>query len=197
MKTIYFLMLLKFICFAQTDTSLVELIKIDSTFILDVRYATSNNFTGQKVYNDTIVFLRKEAAEKLSRANQYLIKNYSYSIKVYDGFRPLSVQKIFWKIMPDKRYVANPTKGSRHNRGAAVDLTLVDSNGVELDMGTDFDNFTVRAHHTYKNLPKNVLRNRKLLKEVMEKFGFSSIETEWWHYDLKGWTKYSIIENIK
>ncbi len=197
MKLVKFLFLL--ICFtgliqAQTDTSIVWLGEIDSTIVTDVRYATTNNFTGKVLYPTDKVYLRKIVAEKLSEANRYLMKNYNLRIKIFDGYRPLSVQKIMWKIMPDDRYVANPAKGSRHNRGAAVDVTLIDSIGNELDMGTEYDNFTVKAHPDYKNLPEKVLRNRKLLRDVMIKFGFRPITSEWWHFDFKGWKKFSILD---
>ena len=197
MKLVKFLFL--FICFtsliqAQTDTSIVWLGEIDSTIVTDVRYATTNNFTGKVLYSTDKVYLRKIVAEKLSEANRYLMKNYNLRIKIFDGYRPLSVQKIMWKIMPDDRYVANPAKGSRHNRGAAVDVTLIDSLGNELDMGTEYDNFTVKAHPDYKNFPEKVLQNRKLLRDVMIKFGFRPITSEWWHFDFKGWKKFSILD---
>jgi len=179
---------------AQTDTSIVWLGTIDSTIITDVRYATTNNFTGKILYPTDKVYLRKIVAEKLSEAHRYLMKNYNLRIKIFDGYRPLSVQKIMWKIMPDERYVANPAKGSRHNRGAAVDITLIDSLGNELDMGTEYDNFTVKAHPDYKRLPEKVLRNRKLLRDVMIKFGFRPITSEWWHFDFKGWKNFSILD---
>ena len=134
---------------AQTDTSLVLVKNIDSTIVEDVRYATTNNFTGQVLYPSSKVYLRLAAAEKLAEANKYLKENYNYRIKVFDGYRPLHVQKIMWQIMPDDRYVADPKKGSKHNRGAAVDITLIDSTGAQLDMGTPYDNFTKKAHYTY------------------------------------------------
>jgi len=123
-----------------------------------------------------------------------LKEKYNLRLKVYDGYRPLSVQKKMWAIMPDERYVANPAKGSRHNRGCAVDLTLVDSLGNELDMGTPYDDFTEKSHIDYKNLPPEVLRNRRILQEAMTKFNFILMRTEWWHFDYKGWEKYPILD---
>jgi len=99
-----------------------------------------------------------------------------------------------WEILPDSRYVANPANGSRHNRGAAVDVTLVDSTGTELSMPTEFDDFTERARQNYKNLSAEVRRNRWILKSIMEKYGFSAIDSEWWHYDLKGWEIYPVTD---
>ena len=115
-------------------------------------------------------------------------------LKVWDCYRPLSVQKILWSIVPDERYVANPAKGSRHNRGCAVDLTLVDSLGNELPMPTKYDDFTEKAHRDYYNLPDTVIKNRKILEDVMKKYGFIPLPTEWWHFDAQGWENFSILD---
>jgi len=173
---------------------LVNIQELDSTILIDVRYATENNFTGQRLYEIAKVYLIKKAAEALVKANKYLKEKYNLRLKVYDGYRPLSVQKKMWAIMPDERYVANPIKGSRHNRGCAVDLTLVDSFGNELDMGTPYDDFTEKSHIDYKNLPPEVLRNRRILQEAMTKFNFTPMRTEWWHFDYKGWEKFPILD---
>jgi len=175
-------------------SKLVNIQELDSTILIDVRYATKNNFTGQKLYETDKVYLIKEAAQDLVKANKYLKEKYNLRLKIYDGYRPLSVQKKMWAIMPDDRYVANPAKGSRHNRGCAVDLTLVDSLGNELDMGTHYDDFTEKSHIDYKNLPPEVLRNRRILQEAMTKFNFTPMRTEWWHFDYKGWEKYPILD---
>ncbi|MFH0733420.1 MAG: M15 family metallopeptidase [bacterium] len=180
--------------FGQNDTSIVFLKNLDSTIVFDVKYATKDNFTKQVLYPTGNVYIRKVVGEKLVLANKYLKEKYNLKIKVYDAYRPLSVQKIMWKIMPDNRYVADPKKGSRHNRGAAVDLTLIDENGQELDMGTPYDDFTQKAHSTYKDLPADVLKNRTILQETMKKFGFEEIESEWWHYDFKGWSKFAVLD---
>lgn len=179
--------------YAQKN-KLVNIQELDSTILIDVRYATENNFTGQKLYETNKVYLIKEAARDLIKAHKYLKEKYNLRLKIYDGYRPLSVQKKMWAIMPDDRYVANPAKGSRHNRGCAVDLTLVDSLGNELDMGTPYDDFTEKSHIDYKNLPPEVLRNRKILQEAMTKFNFTPMRTEWWHFDYKGWEKYPILD---
>ena len=175
-------------------SKLVNIQELDSTILIDVRYATKNNFTGQKLYETDKVYLIKEAAQDLVKANKYLKEKYNLRLKIYDGYRPLSVQKKMWAIMPDDRYVANPAKGSRHNRGCAVDLTLVDSLGNELDMGTLYDDFTEKAHIDYEKLPTDVLKNRKILQEAMTKFNFTPMRTEWWHFDYKGWEKYPILD---
>lgn len=201
MKSIRFILsgILLFIsintCFTQKFShNLIDIHKIDSTIKLDVKYATINNFTGVVLYKSAKVFLIKEAAEQLVKANNYLKKKYYLQIKIFDGYRPLSVQKRMWEIMPDERYVANPSKGSRHNRGCAVDLTLIDSLGNELDMGTPYDDFTEKSHIDYQDLPPKVLQNRKLLRETMMKFGFVPMRTEWWHFDYKDWKKYPILD---
>jgi zinc D-Ala-D-Ala dipeptidase len=116
-----------------------------------------------------------------------LFEEKGYKIKFFDCFRPLYIQKRMWDIKPDSRYVANPNKsGSIHNRGAAVDITLIDKDGKELDMGTQFDHFGEEAHHAYTKLPDTVSSNRILLKEIMEKSGFKAQNSEWWHYSYIG-----------
>lgn len=194
-QTLFIIFLLTFISLnAQCDTSIVPLSSIDSTIMTDVKYATTNNFTGQVLYPTDKVYIRKIVGEALAKVQTYLLENFNLQIKVFDGYRPLSVQKKMWKIMPDDRYVANPATGSRHNRGAAVDLTLVDSTGTELEMGTEYDNFTEKAHYDYPDLSEKIKSNRKILLDTMVKFGFSPIESEWWHFDFKGWKKFSILD---
>lgn len=180
--------------FAQEDTTIIFLRDIDSTFRFDVRYATTNNFTGKILYPTDKIYLRKAAADSLKKVNQFLREEYNLRLKIFDGYRPLSVQKFMWSVFPDDRYVANPKTGSRHNRGAAVDLTLIDSNEKELDMGTTYDAFTEKAHSDYKDLPTEILSNRKILSETMQKFGFIPLESEWWHFDFKDWKKYPILD---
>lgn len=155
-------------------------------FILELRYATDNNFTKQQIYNCARCFLRPEIADRLQLAQEYLQKNKGWSFRLYDCYRPYTAQKKLWEIVPDPRYVTDPAKGSMHNRGAAIDLTIVDQNGNNLDMGTAYDHFGQEAHWDYIDLPKEVLQNRAYLKDLMERFGFKSISTEWWHYSLSG-----------
>lgn len=162
----------------------INIKELSSEFIFDIKYATQDNFLKQVVYDCPECFLLKETANALISA-QKDFKKLGYRIKIFDCYRPLSVQKKMWKILPGTNYVANPAKGSKHNRGAAVDLTLVDSEGNEVDMGTPFDFFGKKAHHTYTNLPENVLKNRKILKEIMDKHNFKSIYSEWWHYEYR------------
>jgi D-alanyl-D-alanine dipeptidase len=178
----------------NSEYKLINIQQLDSTIIVDVKYATENNFTGKILYQSSKAFLIEDAAKNLVKANEYLKENYGLRLKLYDGYRPLSVQKKMWEIIPDERYVANPQKGSRHNRGCAVDLTLIDSTGKELDMGTPYDDFSEKSHIDFFQFPDTVINNRKLLQEVMIKFGFIPLKTEWWHFDYKDWEKYPVLD---
>lgn len=159
----------------------VEVIELDSTIQLDLRYATANNFVEEVLYDCPRCFLHQEAATALVKAHQELMK-IGFGLKLFDCYRPGSVQQRLWEILPNASYVTPPKKGSMHNRGLAVDVTIVDSNGVELNMGTDFDFFGRRAHTDHTDLPTEVLCHREQLKSVMTKYGFRGIRTEWWHY---------------
>lgn len=165
------------------DTTFVRLADYSNAFVYDMRYATENNFLKAKVYDCAECYTRVKTAKALIEANETFIKK-GVRIKFFDCYRPNSVQYKMWEIVPNPQYVADPVKGSIHNKGGAVDITLVDLEGNELDMGTDFDFFGKRAYHDNLNLPETILQNRKLLKETMESFGFWSIRTEWWHYNL-------------
>ncbi|PKV48121.1 D-alanyl-D-alanine dipeptidase [Aquimarina sp. MAR_2010_214] len=173
------------------DKDFVNIMEMSNEFILDMKYATSDNFLKEKVYACAECFVRKEVAVALIKANDDLLTQ-GYRIKFFDCYRPYSVQKKMWKIFPNPGYVADPKGGSVHNRGAAVDITLVRSSGGHVDMGTDFDHFGKEAHHSYTSLSPTVLGHRKLLRETMEKHGFKTIRTEWWHYNFKGNTKFKI-----
>ena len=178
--------------FAQTNKNFVEVTKINPNIVLDIRYATKNNFLKEIVYPEARCFLRYKAAVKLDSIQKEL-KTIGLGLKVFDGYRPLSVQKKMWDVFPDDRYVANPKTGSRHNRGAAVDLTLVDSLGIALKMPTEYDSFSEKAHHSFISNDKTIMRNRWILKTIMEKYGFKALRTEWWHYDLISWQDYEIM----
>lgn len=161
---------------------LVDVTTMDSTLVLDIRYATTNNFTGKKMYDCGQCYLREPVAQLLIEAHEEL-KKAGYRIKLFDCYRPRPIQYKLWEAVPDPRYVARPWKGSVHNRGGAVDLTLIDSLGEELEMGTTYDFFGERAHQDFKDLPGEILQNRALLTETMQKYDFSPIRTEWWHFD--------------
>jgi len=162
----------------------VELKTLDSTFVYDIRYATTNNFVHKKMYSCGKCFLRKEVAFLLLKIQKKLLQK-DMRLKLFDCYRPGKVQQELWKIMPNPSYVANPRKGSMHNRGVAVDLTIVDSAGNELDMGTNFDYFGKEAYHSYTNFPEKILKNRILLKSIMQQYGFEPIKSEWWHYSFR------------
>jgi D-alanyl-D-alanine dipeptidase len=174
--------------------SLIDIAKLIPNAVLELRYASTNNFTNTNLYkNATTTYLRQDAAMALQKAANTLATKNLY-IKIYDAYRPYTATKLMWKLIKDERYVANPKKGSNHNRGLAVDLTLVDVTGKELDMGTDFDNFTDSAHHSFINLSTEMLRNRKVLQSAMEDAGFKPLNTEWWHYSYVTTDTYSILD---
>jgi D-alanyl-D-alanine dipeptidase len=165
---------------------MVELKTRVPDLVYDLRYASTHNFMQKQMYpaGTAVTFLRLPAVLALQKI-QTELKKKGTGLKIFDAYRPYSVTVKFWELVKDERYVANPSKGSGHNRGAAVDLTIINlKNGEELDMGTGFDNFSDTAHHDFSRLPESVLQNRKLLRSLMEKYGFKALETEWWHYSL-------------
>ncbi|WP_454984737.1 M15 family metallopeptidase [Capnocytophaga gingivalis] len=167
------------------EDKFVNIKTLSPEILLDMKYATADNFLGQVVYDCAECYLRKATAQALVAAQKDFVAR-GYSLKLFDCYRPLSVQKKMWKILPGTHYVANPAKGSKHNRGAAVDLTLVEiATGKEVDMGTPFDTFSPKAHHSYTDLPKEVLVHRQLLREVLGKHNFKPIFSEWWHYEYR------------
>ena len=179
---------------AEEQNDLVAVTSLSANIRLDIRYATTNNFTGRQVYPCAGAFLRRTAALKLARA-QAMLEERGLALKVYDAYRPLSVQKIFWQIVPDERYVADPAKGSRHNRGSAVDVTMVDlKTGRELPMPSAFDDFSPRAGYAFTNLPPEAVSNRALLRAVMCACGFVPFESEWWHFDDADWQSNPVLD---
>lgn len=175
----------------------LELVKLDTfipTIALDVRYATSNNLTGKPLYNLPVAYMRKPAAEALKKIQNELNKK-GLGLKIYDGYRPYSVTVQFYETFRDTVFVASPYTGSRHNRGCAVDLTVINlKTGKELDMPTPYDAFDKKAHSAYKGLPAKELKNRELLKKVMTENGFLIYPDEWWHYDFAGWQQYPVMD---
>ena len=152
-------------------------------------YATDSNFTHTILYKNPEAYLRKEAAIKLKQV-AIEVERIGLGIKIYDAYRPYSVTKEMWKVVPDSRYAANPAEGSGHNRGASIDLTLYNlKTGKELPMPTPFDDFTIKAHQNYMQLDSIIIVNRGILKDVMVKYGFIPLSTEWWHYSLPNATK--------
>jgi D-alanyl-D-alanine dipeptidase len=175
---------------------MIELKSVIPGITYDLRYASTNNFMKRLMYPATtrLTFLRLSAAEALKKVQEEL-QLMGLGLKIFDAYRPYSVTLMFWDLVKDERYVANPAKGSGHNRGIAVDLTIINSKtGEELNMGTDFDNFSDTAHHNFINLSEEILQNRILLRSTMEKHGFKMFESEWWHYFLPESNKYELLD---
>jgi len=166
------------------DTTFVDLATFSKDFVYDMKYATDDNFLKTKVYDCAECYLRYKTVKALIDANERFIKK-GYKIKIFDCYRPLDIQKKMFEIVPNPIYVADPKKGSIHNRGGAVDLTIVDSAGAELDMGTPFDFFGPEAAHDFENLTDIQKENRRILRKTMIRSGFRIFESEWWHYNLK------------
>ena len=177
------------------DTSFVNLKEYSTDFVYDMKYATEANFLKSKVYDCAECYLRLKTVKALIKANSKFMK-LGYKIKLYDCYRPLDVQKKMWALVSNPSYVANPSKGSIHNRGGAIDITLVDFTGKELDMGTPFDFFGPEASHDYKGFSKEIIANRALFKKIMISSKFQSFDSEWWHYNLKN-AKLDPISNFK
>ncbi|HSN50150.1 MAG TPA: M15 family metallopeptidase [Bacteroidales bacterium] len=176
---------------------LVELIRLDSTFRLDIRYATENNFVGRPVYPEARAFLQQPAAEALVKINKALRKD-GYGLVIFDGYRPWSVTKLFWDVTPkeNKKFVADPKTGSMHNRGCAIDLTLYEiTTGKVVEMTGAYDEMSERSYPGYKGGTDEQRRMRDLLRNTMEANGFKVNDYEWWHYDYKDWKMYRV-ENI-
>jgi D-alanyl-D-alanine dipeptidase len=174
---------------------LVELVQIDPTLRLDIHYASANNFLGTPLYSQARAFLQRPAAEAVARANRKL-RAQGRGLLIFDGYRPWYITKMFWDATPAKYhdYVADPSQGSRHNRGCAVDLTLFDlKTGKPLAMPSSYDDFTVRAHPDYTGGSALQRTNRELLRRTMEAEGFTVYPTEWWHFDYKDWNLYPIL----
>lgn len=180
---------------AGRRVELVELTDVDPQLRLDVRYATTNNFTGHVVYPAARAFLQRPAAEALQRANGRARKQ-GYALMILDAYRPWSVTRMFWDSFPMHRaYLADPLQGSRHNRGCAVDLTLVDlESGAEVKMPSAYDDFSERAHPRYEGGSNQERASRDLLRGIMEAEGFTVYENEWWHFDYDGWREYPVLD---
>jgi zinc D-Ala-D-Ala dipeptidase len=171
---------------------LVEVRDIDSTIVVDLIYATDQNFTDQVLYNLEVCLLRRGTAEKLAEVNAEVAAK-GYRIKVWDAFRPKSAQELMWEHTPDKKYVADPKEGSNHNRGASVDVTLVDQYGNELEMPTGFDVFNETASRSYPGMTEEARKNMDYLTEVMIKHGFRPIQPEWWHFNDEDLNQYDFL----
>ena len=174
-----------------SDTTFVNLKDYSDGFAYDMKYATNDNFLKSKVYDCAECFLRLKTVKALIKANDKFAKK-GYRIKLFDCYRPLDIQKKMWALVSNPEYVADPAKGSIHNKGGAVDLTLVTLEGKELEMGTAFDFFGKEASHGYPFPDKKVMDNRKMLKKIMLQNGFKAFESEWWHYNLTSAMAYKV-----
>ena len=178
---------------AQSAQDMIELRGAIPGIFLDLRYATPANFTGEILYDTAACFVRRGVAERL-RGAWLELRSYGYALKVYDAYRPYAVTLRMWELVGDPKYVATPGNGSRHNRGAALDLTLVTLDGAELEMPSEFDDFSERAHHGYAGASAEAIRRRELLRDVMQRHGFVPHKNEWWHYDSADWRSYPILD---
>jgi D-alanyl-D-alanine dipeptidase len=180
----------------KLEADLVELTKLSRSIKLDIRYATANNFVGRPVYTEARAFLQRPAAEALVRVHKQL-KKQGLGLAIFDGYRPWTVTKLFWEVVPEdkRKFVADPAKGSKHNRGCAVDLSMYYLKTGELvEMPSGFDEFTERASPDYKGGTEKERANRDLLRRLMEAEGFAVNPNEWWHFDYKDWEKYAIYD---
>ena len=175
-------------------STLTDLATLDQGIKFEIRYATTDNFLSTPVYSSARAFLQRPAAEALLRAQRELTKQ-GYGLLVFDAYRPWYVTKIFWDATPpDKHeFVADPSQGSRHNRGCAVDLTLYDlKSGKEVEMTGVYDEMSERSYPRYTGGTAGQRARRDLLRTAMEKQGFQVFQSEWWHFDYGGWQRYAI-----
>ena len=179
---------------ANPEKELVNLAATIPGIVLDIRYATTNNFTGEVIYTLSRAYARKPVAEALKKAQEEFSRH-GVGIKVYDGYRPYSATVKFYEVYRDTTYVASPYKGSRHNRGCAIDMTLVDlKTGEELKMPTEYDSFKKEAWPTTPVKDPVIKKNRDLIISVMHKHGFKVNASEWWHFDFNGWQKFEVMD---
>lgn len=178
--------------FSYTSSSLVAITESSHAVLIDMMYAGAANFTGKVIYDNALCFLHAEAEAGLRRAIAGARK-LGLNLKIFDAFRPQSAQEALWAFAPNPAYIADPTKGSNHTRGVAVDLTLIDAAGFELDMGTPVDTMTTASHHFYRDLPAEVQVNRAMLLTVMLEAGFVHNPNEWWHYQLPDAAQFPLV----
>ena len=175
---------------ADADSGLVNVFSMTRLPLEEIRYATTYNFTGERLYPFPAAYVRRELIPQLEAVQKELAKQ-GLGLKIYDGYRPLPVQQKMWNLIHDERFVSNPAVNmGRHTRGTAVDVTLVDKRGRQLPMPSDFDEFSARAAVTYPGGTGEERRNRDLLQRVMTRHGFLSYPDEWWHFDFGGWEQY-------
>lgn len=173
---------------------LVDLEKLIPGVVLDIRYATRNNFTGEQIYDRAKAYARRPVASALAEV-QAELKKQGLGIKIFDAYRPYGATVKFYEVYKDTTYVASPYRGSRHNRGCAIDMTLIDlSTGKELKMPTAYDVFTKQAWPSTPVADPEVRQNRSKLISVMERHGFRVNSSEWWHFDFVGWKNFEVLD---
>ena len=178
----------------NADMELVDLERVIPSIKLDIRYATKNNFTNEIIYTTPKAFARKPVALALKKVQDSLAFH-NLGLRIYDAYRPYSATLKFYEVYPDTNFVANPKYGSRHNRGCAIDLTLIDLNtNQEIPMPSEFDDFSEKAHPDYMDITPEVIKNRTFLFNIMSYFGFTYYPTEWWHFDFSGWENYPLMD---
>jgi len=178
----------------DSNKKLVDLEEYLPHAVLDIRYASDNNFIGEVIYTEAKAFARLPVAKALQKVQKDL-EEQGLRLKIFDAYRPYAATMRFYEVYPDTMYVAAPWHGSRHNRGCAVDVSLVDKEtGEEIPMPTPFDAFTEAAHPTYTDIPEEVIQNRQILIDVMNQYGFTVYPYEWWHYDYHGWESYKLMD---
>lgn len=181
-------------CKTNSNNKLLEIKKFIPGLVLDIKYATSDNFMKRAMYKQARAFARKPVVAQLKKI-QAELKPKGYGLKIFDAYRPYKVTLAFYEGASDKNFVANPAKGSKHNRGCAVDLTIIElKTGREIAMPTPYDSFAPEAASTYANLSSEVLKNRAMLINIMQKHGFRVIPNEWWHFDFNGWQQYDLLD---
>ena len=179
---------------ANPNNELVEIKKAIPTIVLDIRYATKNNFMKQVMYKKAKAFARKPVVQQLKVIQAELAKK-GYGLKIFDAYRPYAITIAFYEKASDKNFVANPAKGSKHNRGCAVDLTIIDlKTGKDVQMPTPYDSFEPAAASHFNNLPAEIIKNRDFLIATMQTHGFKVIYNEWWHFDFIGWQDYDLMD---
>jgi D-alanyl-D-alanine dipeptidase len=199
-KKLLFYNLVQVFFLTTGSNDLLDIKKLDPTIIIDLKYATKDNFTCQIIYPSSVCYVHKDTACALSNVQKEL-SSMKLGLKIWDGYRSPAAQQKLWDVCaaryPDETerelYVSNPKKGGRHTRGTAVDVTLVDHTGRELEMPTAFDDFSSKAWTNDATCTARAQKNRDLLHKIMHKHGFEEIKTEWWHFDLRGWQQYNIV----
>ncbi len=177
------------------NKNLVKVNKNNLDVLIDLKYASDNNVTKEKIFFSDDCFIHKIAFEHLCIAIE-MAKKIGLRIKIFDAYRPVYVQEKLWEFLPDPQFIAPPSKGSPHSRGVAIDLTLVDLNGDELDMGTDFDEFSRLSYHGCLEISDTAYKNRSLLLGIMTSAGWDFFKNEWWHYQLFNSKTYPIITDL-